>query len=216
MHSSICSSLLCHRCSSRQIFWGAKDICPNFPKLARKVFVRLLPTNFLSERPWRPFLMWPPIKGLYLFFCKRWKPFFEVKQRLAPFFHGFCPDFQGYCPDFWRFCPDFYGFCPDFRPIKTYGVVLAPRLLHHCFMHSWVCPKSDHDSVLKLKTLRVHAPEPSTACTSGQCDQTRRKWGTSGYATFGIIKRLWQTRAFENKVQLWPVSCCVIKRILCR
>jgi len=26
-----------HRCRSRQIFGGAKDFCPNFPKLARKI-----------------------------------------------------------------------------------------------------------------------------------------------------------------------------------
>jgi len=25
-----------HRCRSRQIFWGAKDFCPNFPWLAQK------------------------------------------------------------------------------------------------------------------------------------------------------------------------------------
>ena len=31
-----CSKILNHRCSSRQIFWGAKDFCPNFSKLARK------------------------------------------------------------------------------------------------------------------------------------------------------------------------------------
>jgi len=31
-------------------FWGAKDFCPNFPKLSRKVFMRLLPTNFLPQR----------------------------------------------------------------------------------------------------------------------------------------------------------------------
>jgi len=30
-----------HRCRSRQILGGAKNFCPNFPKLARKVFVRL-------------------------------------------------------------------------------------------------------------------------------------------------------------------------------
>jgi len=38
-----------HRCSSKQIFGGAKDFCPNFPKLARKVFVRLMPANFIPK-----------------------------------------------------------------------------------------------------------------------------------------------------------------------
>jgi len=45
-----------HRCRSRQIFRGGQDFCPNFPKLARKVFVWPLPTNFLPpQRSWRPF-----------------------------------------------------------------------------------------------------------------------------------------------------------------
>jgi len=35
-----------HRCRSKQIFGGAKDFCPNFSKLAQKVFVQLLPTVF--------------------------------------------------------------------------------------------------------------------------------------------------------------------------
>jgi len=34
------------RCRSRQIFGIAKDFCPNFPKLARKVFCAILPTIF--------------------------------------------------------------------------------------------------------------------------------------------------------------------------
>jgi len=44
-----------HRCRSRQMFGGAKDSWPNFPKLARKVFVRLFPTNFLPQGSWRSF-----------------------------------------------------------------------------------------------------------------------------------------------------------------
>jgi len=61
----------------RQIFGGAKDFCPNFPKLAQNVFVRLLPTNLKTS----------------VFFCKWWAPFFL--------------DFQGICPDLQRFFPDF-------------------------------------------------------------------------------------------------------------
>ena len=47
---------LFHRCRSRQFLGGAKDFCPNFPKLTRKLFVRLLPTNFLPQRAWKPFV----------------------------------------------------------------------------------------------------------------------------------------------------------------
>jgi len=77
-----------HRCRSKQIFGGAKDFCPNFPKLARKV-VRLLTKNFLPQRLLRSFSVWTPKNGLNLFFCKRWAPFFEVKQRWAPVLSGF-------------------------------------------------------------------------------------------------------------------------------
>jgi len=31
-------------------FWGCEGFCPKFPKLARKVYVRLLPTNFLPQK----------------------------------------------------------------------------------------------------------------------------------------------------------------------
>ena len=45
-----------HRCRSRQMFGGAKDCCPNIPKLTQKAFVGLLPTTFLPQRSWRSFL----------------------------------------------------------------------------------------------------------------------------------------------------------------
>jgi len=35
------------------------------------------------------FLVKPPKKGLYVFLCKPWAPFFEVKQPWAPFLPGF-------------------------------------------------------------------------------------------------------------------------------
>ena len=35
-----------HKCRNKQIFGGAKDFRPNFPKLAQKVVVQLLPTVF--------------------------------------------------------------------------------------------------------------------------------------------------------------------------
>jgi len=38
-----------------QIFGGEKDFRPTFLKLARKVFVRLLPTHFLPQRSWRSY-----------------------------------------------------------------------------------------------------------------------------------------------------------------
>jgi len=56
-----------HRCRSRQIFGDAKDFCLNFPKLARKVFVQLLRTNFLTQRSRRPIFSMTSKKGLHVF-----------------------------------------------------------------------------------------------------------------------------------------------------
>jgi len=86
------------------MFGGAKDFCPNFPKPARKIFVRLLPTNFLPQRSQKNYFdVTSPKKSVRVFFCKRWAPFFEIKQHWAQFF----PDFQGIHPDFQVVCLDF-------------------------------------------------------------------------------------------------------------
>jgi len=71
-------------------------------------------------------------------------------------------------------------------------------ILPSVLMYSRVCPQSVFPGVLTLRTLRVHAPEPRTARTSGDCDQTWRERGTSGYAAFGIIRRLWQRYGLEK------------------
>jgi len=107
---------------SKQIFWGAKDFCPNFPKLARKVDVRLFPTNSLPEKSMKTISgVTSKIKAFILFSANRWTPFFEVKRRLAPFLHGFSrilsrhlgifPRFSGILHEFltnqnfcWRSC----------------------------------------------------------------------------------------------------------------
>jgi len=75
-----------HRFKSKQIFGGAKDICPNFPNLPI-TFCGTLPTRFLlkGQRSWKRFLVRPPNKGLYVFFWKCWVPFFEIKERWATF-----------------------------------------------------------------------------------------------------------------------------------
>jgi len=47
--------------------------------------------------------------------------------------------FHTFRPNFHRFCPYFKGVCPDFHQIKSFGVRLHPRLLHHCLKikHLW-------------------------------------------------------------------------------
>jgi len=52
-------AMIVHRCRSRKLFWGAKNFFPNFPKLARNVFVRLLPTNFSHKEHEDLFLVRP-------------------------------------------------------------------------------------------------------------------------------------------------------------
>ena len=77
-----------------------------FPNLSKKLSCKFLPTVFV---------VWPPKNALFhLFICKPWAPFFEVKQRWAPFLPRF------------SFCSDFQGFCPDFQQIKTFGGALSP------------------------------------------------------------------------------------------
>jgi len=82
------TSSFAHRCS-RQIFGDAKDFCRDFSILARKVFLWLLPINFLLQRSWRPSLGITSKKGLHVFFCKRWALCLEIKQHWVPFFPGF-------------------------------------------------------------------------------------------------------------------------------
>jgi len=61
-------------------------ISPNFPE---KLFVQLLPAIVLPQRSRRPFFGVTSKKGLHVFFCKPWAPFFEIKQRWVPFLPGF-------------------------------------------------------------------------------------------------------------------------------
>jgi len=69
-----------HWCRSRQIFRGAKDFSRISPNLPEKVFVQLLPTNFLQQRSIRSVFGLTSRTGLHVFFCKPWAPFFEIKQ----------------------------------------------------------------------------------------------------------------------------------------
>ena len=122
-----------HRCRSRPMFGRAKDLYPNFPKHARKVFVRVLLTNFIPQRSWKPFLLWPPKKDLRVFFCKLWVPFLEMKQRWVPFFQDFAQIFR--------------YLSRIFDKSKLLGVrlhLLHPCLLHHCrCLQPTNCPHVD-------------------------------------------------------------------------
>jgi len=94
-------------------------IFPNLPEKFCTSFVyKFSPTKMMKT--WFG-MIFKKEKGLRVFFCKSWAPFFKIKQRWAPFMPGFCPHFQ--------------RFCPNFQKIKTVGGALAlpaPSLLHHC------------------------------------------------------------------------------------
>ena len=107
-----------HRCRCKQIFGGAKDFCPYFPKLAEKLLCDFY-LQIFSHRDHED-LFWCDLqkKGFHLFFfCKRWEPFFDVKQRWEPFPLRFLeillrnleilPRFSEILPKFWRILPKF-------------------------------------------------------------------------------------------------------------
>jgi len=89
-----------HSCRSRQNSGDAKNFCPNFPKLPRKVFVRLLSTNFLPQRLWRRFLVWPSNKGFHLCFLQTLCAIFWNQTILGVIFTRSFRDFAQIFRDF--------------------------------------------------------------------------------------------------------------------
>ena len=83
-------------------FWGCKRFLPKVSQTCSK----RLSCNFC-----RPFLWCDlQINGLHLCFCKPWAPFFQVKQRWAPFlprFQGILPRYLGILLGFSRILPKF-------------------------------------------------------------------------------------------------------------
>jgi len=82
----------------------ATDFCPNFPKLAQNVVVEFC----------RPFLCCDLKKMVFTCFSANLGRHFSKSNNVGR-----------------HFCPNFQGYCPDFQHIKTFGVRLRPRLLHH-------------------------------------------------------------------------------------
>jgi len=98
-----------YRCSSRQIFGGANDFCPNYPKnIFGLLFVRIREYFFMTT-----------------IFGMTWAPFFSNQSTsgviLARIFKEFVQIFR-----------DFAKGCQDFHQIKNFGSALAspsPTLL---------------------------------------------------------------------------------------
>ena len=77
------------------------------------------------------FVLGLPPKMVLIWFCKRWTPFLQIKQRRAPLllleFLRSLSRFSDILPVFHGFCSDFQAFCPDFHQMKTCVGALAPR-----------------------------------------------------------------------------------------
>jgi len=90
---------------------------PKFPQTCPKSVCETFAYKFFPHKDRENIFGVTSKKGLLVFFCKRWAPFFEVKQRWAPFFEvkqrwaPFLEVKQRWAP----FCPDFQGFCSDFQ-----------------------------------------------------------------------------------------------------
>jgi len=82
-------------------FLGVWKIFSQISKLAQKVLGDL-GYKFFPQRSWRPFFGMTYNKG-HVFFCKRWAPFYEIKQGWAPFL----PGFSKILPRFLRILPGF-------------------------------------------------------------------------------------------------------------
>jgi len=95
-----------YRFRSRQIFGVANDFYLNFPKLPRNDYYAIFDYKFSPTKIMTTFFG-VTSKKRHVFFCKPWAPFFEVKQRSAPFLRGFS------------------GMLPSFQQIKTFGGALA-------------------------------------------------------------------------------------------
>jgi len=81
---------------------------PGFPQTSRNDFYAIFDYKFSPTKIIKTFFGVTPKKGLHVFYCKPWAPFFEVKQRSAPFLRGFS------------------GMLPSFQQMKTFGGALAP------------------------------------------------------------------------------------------
>jgi len=99
-----------HRFNSRENFGVAKDFCPNFPKLSRKVFCATFTYKFSPTKIMKTFCGVTSKKGLHVIFCKTWAPFLK-SSKVGRHFHA-----------------NFRGCFPDFQQIKTFGGALEPHL----------------------------------------------------------------------------------------
>ena len=80
-------------------------------------------------------------------------------------------------------------------------------------MYSWVCPQTVLYDVLKLNLSEYTLQNPLQLAPTVTVTRPDKRGNERGYASFGIFKKLWQTCALENKVQLWPIFVLYYQKI---
>ena len=138
-HSVKLRGLLERRCRSWKILVCAKDFCLNFPKLARNVLVRLLPTNFIMKT----FFGIGMTSNIKVFMC--------FVQTLGAIFWSqtafgaiFAQIFRYFAWNFRDFAQIFRNFTRIFDKSKLLGVRLHP--LH---LASTLCTLASYTTVLE-------------------------------------------------------------------
>jgi len=125
-------------CRSSQVLGSAKDFFPNFPKLARKVFVRVLPTKIFSHKD-REILFWCDLqKKFFSYFSGDvGRHFFKtnnVGRHFSLIFRDFAHIFRDFVQIFRDFAQIFHksnfgGTCtpvsPPHTPLVTHAPVVA-------------------------------------------------------------------------------------------
>jgi len=113
LSKEILHGTLAHRCTSKQIFGGAKDFCPNFPKLPKK----------LSCNICRPFSWCDLQKWSALVFLQTLGAIFRSQTTLGAIFAQIFSDFVRIFRDFVQI---FRDFARIFDKSKILGVRLHP------------------------------------------------------------------------------------------
>ena len=88
-------------------FLWCKEFCPNFPKLARKVFCETFTYKFSSTRSWTPLFGNLQKKVCMCFYVNLGCHFLKSNNVGRHFY------------------PDFQAFCQDFQQIRTFGGALV-------------------------------------------------------------------------------------------
>ena len=102
-----------HWCRSRQIFRGAKDFCPYFPKLHRKIFWSLFLQIFFSLRH---FFGTTSKKDFHVILRTLGASFFQIK----PCWALFLPIFSGISRRLSQILPRFPRILPGFSPNQNF------------------------------------------------------------------------------------------------